>query len=54
MDAFLIETERTDKGPLTQHEQERKRRHAIVLSDDDDVKKAPAPADKSRSSSRPT
>ena len=45
MDAFLIETERTDKGPLTQHEQERKRRHAIVLSDDDDAK-APAPADK--------
>jgi len=45
MDGFLIKTERTDKGPSTQHEQKRKRRHAIVLSDDDDAK-APAPADK--------
>jgi hypothetical protein len=41
----LIKTERTGKGPLKQHEQKQKRRHAIVLSDDDDAK-AQAPADK--------
>jgi hypothetical protein len=41
MDAFLIKTEQTDKGPLKQQEQ----KQTIVLSDDDDAK-APAPADK--------
>ena len=41
----MIKTERTGKGPLKQHEQKQKRRHAIVLSDDDDAK-AQAPADK--------
>ena len=35
-DGFLIKTEHTDKGPLKQHEQKQKRRHGIVLSDDDD------------------
>ena len=44
MDGFLIKTERTEKGPWKQHEQQRKRHNAIVLSDDD--AKAPAPADK--------
>ena len=36
MDAFLIKTEQTDKGPLKQHEQKQNRRQAIVLSDHDD------------------